>query len=331
MDTIYRHWLILRMIPRRGRIATTDIRSRLQSEYGIETTLRTIQRDLITLEAGQFPLECDDNRPGGWSWRKDAPAFDIPYMDPVTALTFRLTEQHMARLMPQGALTALQPYFRTAEERLKRTTESRLSSWPDKIRIVSRNLNHIPPSVPEEISEAVYAALLEERRFKASYRTAGGRLKEYEVNPLGIALIDGLTYLIASLNDHVDPVLLLFHRMLKVELLNKAVSMPEGFDLDVYVARELTFPLGEDVQLKVLFSKKSDVQRLEEAPIAANQRIREAKDGRLELTATIADTLQLRWWLKGYGERVEVVAPEWLRQEFIEMAGKLAETYRSGK
>lgn len=38
------------MIPRRGRIATTDILGRLKSRYGIETTLRTIQRDLIALD-----------------------------------------------------------------------------------------------------------------------------------------------------------------------------------------------------------------------------------------------------------------------------------------
>ena len=328
MDTLYRHWLILRMIPRRGRISTTDILGRLKSGYGIETTLRTIQRDLITLEASEFPLECDNNRPAGWSWRKDAPAFDIPNMDPVTALTFKLAEKHVARMMPHGVLSALQPYIKAADERLKLTQESTLSRWPDKVRVVSRNLAMIPPVVPEEVSDAVYSALLEERRFKADYRTMTGRKKTYEVNPLGMAFVDGLTYLIASLNEHQDTVLLLLHRILKLELLNKAATVPHDFDLDDYIARELTFPVGGTIRLVLLFGDKTDVQRLEEAPLSADQVIVRRTDGDFKLSATVEETLQLHWWLRGYGTRVEIVAPESLRQEFAEMAMELADRYK---
>jgi hypothetical protein len=326
MDTLYRHWLILRMIPRRGRIATTDIRSRLQSDYSIETTLRTVQRDLNELSR-TFPLECDDNRPAGWNWRKDAPAFDIPNMDPVTALTFKLAEKHIARMMPHGVLNALKPYIEVADERLQLTTESSLSRWPGKVRVVSRNLNMIPPVVSDDISNAVYSALLEERRFKADYRTIAGRKKIYEVNPLGMAFVDGLTYLVASLNDHDDPILLLLHRLLTVDLLDKPALVPEGFDLDAHLAGELSFPVGGDIHLKVLFDNRADVQRLEESPLATNQKLSERDDGRYELTAKVADTIQLRWWLRGYGERVEVVSPKSLRQEFIEMVKKLSNRY----
>ncbi|MEI6703467.1 MAG: WYL domain-containing protein [Deltaproteobacteria bacterium] len=327
MDTLYRHWLILRMIPRRTRISTTDIRGRLKSEYGIETTLRTVQRDLITLEASEFPLECDNNRPAGWSWRKDAPAFDIPNMDPVTALTFKLAEKHIVRMMPHGVMNALKPYINAADERLKLTKESSLSRWPDKVRVVSRNLAMIPPVVPEDISDAVYSALLEERRFDVEYRTVTGGKKTYEANPLGMAFVDSLTYLVASLNAHEAPVLLLLHRIVKVELLDKAAIVPEGFDLDAYIAEELTFPVGGDIYLKVIFSGRADIQRLEESPIAPDQAVSVMNDGRFELVATVTDTLQLRWWLRGFGERVEVLEPVGLRADFTGLAAKMAAMY----
>jgi hypothetical protein len=326
MDTLYRHWLILRMIPRRGRIATIDIQSRLQSENCIETTLRTVQRDLNELSL-TFPLECDDNRPAGWNWRKDAPAFDIPNMDPVTALTFKLAEKHIARMMPHGVLNGLKPYIKVADERLKMTSDSALSRWPGKVRVVSRNIAMIPPVVPDNISSDVYMALLEERRFMVDYRTISGRKKCYEVNPLGMAFVDGLTYLVATLNTHEDPVLLLLHRMLMVELLDKAAKMPEGFDLDEYLADELAFPVGGDIRLKVVFDNRADVQRLKESPLAADQALRERDDGRYELTATVADSIQLRWWLRGYGARIEVISPKSLRQEFIELVQDLTSSY----
>lgn len=326
MDTLYRHWLILRMIPRKTRISSSEIRSRLQSGYGIETTLRTIQRDLITLEASEFPLECDDNRPSGWSWRKDAPAFDIPNMDPVTALTFKLTEQYLSKMFPQGSLTALRPYIASAEERLKHT-ESMLSTWPNKVRIMSRNLTTIPPVVSSEISDIVYTAVLEEKRFKATYRTVARKVKTYEVNPLGLTFVDGLTYLIASLNEHVDPILLLLHRILSIELLSKPVSIPDGFCLDEWVSELLTFPVGDTIKLKLRFTSSTDIQRLEESSLSRDQKIDQLSEGNYELTASMEDTKQLRWWLHGFGARVEVLEPENLRQEFILLAKQYTELY----
>ena len=169
MDTTYRQWLILRMIPRKRRISTIEICKRLSVEHELDEHLRVIQRDLVSLERN-FPLENDGKRPAGWRWQEDAPAFDIPNMDPVTALTFKLAEKYVGRMLPHGVLSALKPYALAADQRLKQTPTSRLYTWSEKVRVVSRNLAHIPPSVPDVISETVYAALLEERRFAARYR-----------------------------------------------------------------------------------------------------------------------------------------------------------------
>lgn len=327
MDTLYRQWLILRMIPRRGKIATTEILSRLKSQHSVETTLRTVQRDLSNHLSGIFELECDEYRPAGWKWKEEAPLLEMANMDPVTALTFKLAETYLARMVPRGVASALQPYAKSAERILK-TADLPLSRWPDKVRIMSRNLTTIPPEVPPEISDTVFAAVLEEKRFKASYRTIGNRVKNYEVNPFCLAFVDGLTYLVASLNEHVDPVLLLLHRFQAAALLDKPVTTPEDFCLDDWVTELLTFAVGDTIRLKLRFTSRADVQRLQESPLSADQKIRELPDGSHELTARVEDTLQLRWWLQGYGARVEVLAPKGLRQEFVELAKNYSEIYR---
>ncbi len=109
MDVLYRHWAMLRMIPRQPRkIDGATIESRLRDE-GYETTRRTIQRDLEKLST-IFPLISDDrSKPYGWSWGKEAQAFDLPGMEPAAALTFRLVEQYLAQLIPVSARRALQP------------------------------------------------------------------------------------------------------------------------------------------------------------------------------------------------------------------------------
>ncbi len=330
MSTLYRHWLILRMIPRKGTgISTTEICCRLKHEDGIDTHLRTIQRDLIELET-LFPIASDGRKPSGWKWTDDAANFDMPNMDPVTALTFTLAGQYLGRMFPQGILSALAPYQKTATQRLESAVDAKLASWPNKLRIMSRNLTSIPPKIPDGIAENAYTALLEEQRFAASYRTVGGKISTYqEVNPLGMVFVDGLTYLIASINQHIDPVLLLLHRFQSIELLDKPVTIPEGFELDERVEELLTFPVGDTIRLKVRFSNQDDIQRLKESPLSEDQQVKELSDGRFELTAAVEDTLQLRWWLNGFGARVEVMAPKALRQEYIELVKELSSLYLS--
>ena len=328
MSALFRQWLILKMFPPKAIISTTTLRDRLATEFGIEVSLRTIQRDLLSLELNEFPLDCDGNNPAGWRWRKDAPAFGISNMDPVTALTFTLAQKHLEHMFPRGAMAVLEPYFNAANERMKQTVESSLSHWPDKVRVVSRNLPMLYPEIAENIRDTVYTAVLEERRFDATYRALGGTVKEYDVNPLGMAFVEGLTYLIATLNKHEDPVLLLLHRVVDVKATDVPVTIPDGFDLDEYIDDEMKFPMGDDIRLKALFSDKTDVERLRETPISADQKIT-GSGGAWLLQATVGNSYQLRWWLRGYGERVKVKGPIGLRKEFEELAANIATLYLS--
>lgn len=52
-------------------------------------------------------------------------------------------------------------------------------------------------------------------------------------------------------------------------------------------------------------------------------------DGREKLTASVKDTLELRRWLLGFGDEVEVVAPEGLREEFVQIAQDMLRRYQA--
>ena len=47
----------------------------------------------------------------------------------------------------------------------------------------------------------------------------------------------------------------------------------------------------------------------------------------VEVSATVADTDQLRWWLLGFGNQVEVLEPVELREEFRAIACGLRDMY----
>ncbi|MBV5339778.1 MAG: WYL domain-containing protein [Deltaproteobacteria bacterium] len=327
MDTITRQWLILRMVPRRGRISTPEILTRLSSEYNIDTTLRTVQRDMQDLSL-TFPLVCDKNRPAGWSWSKDAIAFEIPSMDPLAALTFKLVQDTMTRMLPRAALASLDGYFCAAETQLKKLACSPLSHWPDKVRTVSRSLNFTAPSVNETVLDSLYDALQHEQCFELDYHARSGKDKKYVVNPLGLVFVDNLIYLVATLNDHDDPMQLLAHRMKSIRLLpDRPAVTPEGFTLQGYIdSGEFGYPLGGMIKLKALFDKGA-APYLYETKISPNQKLTEQADGKLLLEVTVRDDVQLRWWLNGFGQRIEVVEPADLRDEFVQLAEEMAEKY----
>ena len=54
---------------------------------------------------------------------------------------------------------------------------------------------------------------------------------------------------------------------------------------------------------------------LSETPVSKDQKYKEEKNGKIRISGTVADTEQLRWWILGFGENVEVIKPKILRDE----------------
>ena len=55
-----------------------------------------------------------------------------------------------------------------------------------------------------------------------------------------------------------------------------------------------------------------------------SQKLRDLPDGRVEMTLHVADTLEVRRWILGYGVQAEVVEPEGLREALRVEAEALA-------
>ena len=68
---------------------------------------------------------------------------------------------------------------------------------------------------------------------------------------------------------------------------------------------------------------------LTETPISIDQKLVQTKEGKYLLKAKLADTSQLRWWLLGFGDQVEIIKPSKLREEFINKFNNLQNIYRN--
>lgn len=321
-DAILRQWTILEMIPREpATITTSEIHRRL-SDGDYEVTLRTIQRDLLKLEE-IFPLR---QAPGFgtekiWYWPRTAKGLSVPGMAPQAALAFKLVDEYLRPLLPKSTLSALAPYLETAEGVLAQAGIPALARWPEKVSIIPRGQPLLPPELDENVLAVVYEALFRERRFHAHYRPAHNpEGRDYVFNPLGLVFRDGVIYLVTALWDYPDIKQFALHRMDQAELLDEPVKAVEGFDLDGYIRRHaFEYPVADEpaeMDLELLL-QPALARHLEETRLSLDQLTATEPDGRVRLTATVANTAQLRWWLLGFGNGVEVVKPAELNLELL--------------
>ncbi len=97
--------------------------------------------------------------------------------------------------------------------------------------------------------------------------------------------------------------------------------------LDDYIASgELDFAVGDGINLKAWISADMAVH-LQERPLHSRQVISEPDDGRILLDVTVQDTNELRWWLLGFGDQVEILKPVSLREYFRVIIQNMAKAY----
>ncbi len=328
-DTQLRQWMMLKRVPQQPRQITARELTELLAAEGFEVSKRTIERDLLSL-AEIFPLTSNDrSRPYGWSWLKNAESFTIPSMSPLQALTLELAKDHLAGLLPASLLQTLAPYFKCAEGVLSSGDGvKKLASWRKKVAIVPSNQPLIPPHYPEEIIEAVHSALLSEQQLDISYTSREqNEAKNYPVHPLGIVQRGAVTYLVATFYDYTDIRMLAIHRIQAATVSELPAITPENFDLGVYIRQgALGFDESGEIKLKLRFTEPA-IEHLLETPLCLDQQVIADQPGWMCLLATVPDTAQLRWWLLGFGDQVEVLEPLSLRDEFAKMSSSLHDIY----
>lgn len=328
-DTLLRHWAMLQHIPREPRkITAGHIQNHLE-DAGYKISLRSIQRDLEKL-AIEIPLTCDTrDKPYGWSWLKSAKVFDIPGMDPQTAMSFHLVKTFLEPLIPRSSLHHLTPHFTQADSVLKNLKDNALTKWSSKIRIVPEGLPLIPPVVSNTILDSVYSSLLEEKCLLAKYTSrTSNDLKEIELNPLGLIYRDRIIYLIATAWDYEQVRLYALHRIKKAEVIDKSIIKIKGFSIDDYINEgTFNFPIkNKKINLKMLFEEKT-AYHLEETPLAKNQKLSAKKDGHILLEVKIQHTQQLLWWILSFGDKAEVLSPSSIRKEIKVIVKNLSKKY----
>jgi predicted DNA-binding transcriptional regulator YafY len=319
-DQLSRQWQLLQMIDRPQGVTVDDAARHLRC------TIRTIWRDLGALQQAGFPLYTDraaaGNR-GVWRVTEDFRQ-RLPLKLTLGELAALVMSRHL--LSPLG-LSVLGPEVASAFDKIQHVLSrdalkvldairDRLGVRPTGAKLQAPAAEHLPK---------IHQALAERRTLKTRYYSASRDSEDTRtIDPYHLTLHNGGLYLVAHCHLRNAPRIFAVERMRTVELTARRFDVPASFDAEAYLAGAWGMLRGDLVTVRVIFARAL-APYICERLWHPSQKLRDLPDGRVEMTLTVADTLEVRRWILGYGVQAEVVEPAGLREALRVEAAALGE------
>lgn len=308
---------LLKRIPKTHKVTARELYDEL-AETPYARDLRTIQRQLETLSE-HFEIDRDDrSKPYGYQWRKSAKGFSVPGLTEPEALLLALAQQYLKNLLPPTLMSSMEAFFKQATRNISHNENAkREREWMKKVRIVSTTQPLIPPEISPDIFSAVSTALYENCWLELTYRNAQGVETSADVKPLGLAQQGPRLYLVCRFKGFDNERSLALHRILSARVTTLTFARPSDFDLQKYDDDgRFGFGEGKRIVLKFRISKEAGLHLLE-SPLSQDQKVTETKTDYV-ITATVVETAQLDWWLRGFGDVVQIISkkPTTKQEEF---------------
>jgi predicted DNA-binding transcriptional regulator YafY len=290
--------------------------SELAELHGVD--VRTIQRDINTLQEMYETLEYKQGR---WS-RMRAQRLSPLNLTVQEARALFLAARLFLRHADDGDPDAAAALMRLAE------------IMPDPVRervvAAAHSMERRTPNFTfVRVLQTVTTAWTRNRVVKLSYRSAGRqRPKEVIVHPYFIepSAAGGATYLIAYSETHSSIRTFKVERIVSAELMPRDFKLPDDFDIEGLLSSAWGIIYGEGIDVRLRFA--ADVAwRVRETRWHPTQELTELTDGGIELRVSVPSMMELGRWVREWGDKVEVLAPEELRKELREESVRLARLY----
>lgn len=307
-DRLARILSVLRLIQSRGNWNAKAIASEL------EVTVRTVYRDLQTLEIAGVP----------WFYDAEDQCYRVrsDYRFPVP----NLTEEE---LIGQAVATVISRAigFSVGGTAAPTTHKIAAASGEDARQLLADaeevvcvlGLQLADHSRHQEIIRKVQQALIEKRRLAGTYSSPyQPEPVELRLNPIRLCLVKNAWYLIAKPTAEEKPKTYRIARFDRLELLDEPAIVPSNFDLKAYFGNAWAVYSGSEtfnVRIKFL----PDAARIVmETQWHATQEATPALDGSVVLSFRIDGLEEICNWILGWSGRAEVLEPQALRKIFAD-------------
>ena len=328
-EAIRRGFSILGLMKPNVSLTSKGIHSRLLDQ-GFSISLRTVERDMQLLP-DIFPeriLVIDLSKP--YTYRLPRHHRKYSGMNPEEAVCLQLAFDYLIPLLPNRSLDPIAPYLREAEKVLEESQAAKMQKWKSKVLTQYEGLQLQPATIDSDILSNMHLALWDGRTIKVSYLSKNQtKPKDYVLHPGGLVYRGRVSYMVGSFEGNPENIIYLpLHRFKKISVLDD-FSVHEDKDIRNLTEGLLGFKVNPNkINLELKFSKFAGTH-LYESPLSDTQKITSTKDGYLKVKDAVTDDMELRFWIRGFGDEVEVLKPKTLRQEFATISKLMNKKYEN--
>jgi len=294
----------------------------LATECGVSR--RTIFRDLDALRQAGVPLVFDNQRqeyhiPG---------VFFLPPTNftpdealAVISLCHELGDQSLPFF--DGAASAAIKLENSLPTHLREFLRSRSSAI--SIRIDAAN----PLAEKNACYRELVNAIADKRQVRIQYDSfTEGEPITTKLHPYQLLFHSRSWYVIGRSSLHRSIRTFNVGRIGELETLNERYKTPQGFNVKRHLrnAWRMIPEKGPDAEIQIHFLPKV-ARNVAEVMWHPTQRIEFREDGSLDFYATVSGLEEISWWILGYGDQAEVLAPTELRQKIKQRAQGMMKLY----
>jgi len=281
------------------------------------TSRRTIFRDLRELQAIGVPYHYDA-KAGGYAIE---PEFFLPPVD------LNLQEALSLLLLAHEASKQIQLPFKRSALLAALKIENNL---PVKIRqycnkslrcISTRAAAQAPMGLLDETFAQLQKAIHSKRKVNITYHSLfDGKIIELELCPYHLLYNCRAWYVLGFSNIHKSVRTFKLSRIRQLKITGKCFLGGDEFNLADYLGRAWSMiPEGRLYNVKLRFLPKV-AENVTEVQWHSTQKVTRNPDGSSTVEFRVDGLGEITWWVLGYGDQVQVLAPKVLRNRIMEIA-----------
>ncbi|MEI8389571.1 MAG: WYL domain-containing protein [bacterium] len=178
--------------------------------------------------------------------------------------------------------------------------------------------------VSRELLSKIREAIKAYKVLHIVYENKNKEIQECNIHPYGVMYAEK-HFLVAYNPERKALRLYNLSNIKSMEILDEYFEKDESFSLESYANNSFGIYQEKPVPITLLFDKSvaEDVKNFHFHP---TQKIKEEKDGSIKLQFKAGGMLEICWHIFKWGDKVKIIKPESLKQEYLSLLNKAQET-----
>jgi predicted DNA-binding transcriptional regulator YafY len=294
----------------------------------LEVSSKTVQRDLDFMrDRLGLPIEYDQLH-FGFYYTEPVSSFPNIEISEGELVALYVGQKALAQYKGTSFEAPLSTAFRKITDGLRDTISVTWGDLDSAISFRSTGRSVADVHLFEQLSHAVFKRL--EVRFEYK-KPEGARYEQRYVQPYHLGSVENLWYLFAFDLDRQQLRTFALPRIRDVRVSKTKFRRPLDFSIGKFLGESFgvfTKPTKTKHTVRIVFDAFAAL-RIEERQWHPSQKIKQLRDGDIELSLTLGNLEEIERWILSWGSHAQVLAPAELKERIGKTVSALAETYRA--